>query len=120
MSSGFKFAGQVDWGSNGAIETYVETLAQLAADRFGPDDRLATALREERKFFYTGKVVFLHEILTGPVDRLRFAGLLDAATDEILRDQTFTDYGCRWIDVTIRRLRDRIAAADRSDVSSRS
>ena len=41
MSAGFKVAGDVFWGTNGAVKAYVEAMAADAAARFGAGDRLA-------------------------------------------------------------------------------
>ncbi len=112
MGAGFDFAAQVHWGTNGAIEAYLEALAQIAAERFGADDRLAAAFGEERDGFFTGKVVFLDDILTEAGDQGRFIGLLDAATDKLLQEQVFTDHGREWVATVIRALRGRLVQAD--------
>jgi hypothetical protein len=112
MSAGFSFAGRVHWGTNGAIETYLESLSQVAADRLGPDDRLAAAFREARDGFHMGTVIYLDGILTEPGDPGQFVRLLDQATDRLLREQAFTEYGREWVATEIRALRDRLAEAD--------
>jgi hypothetical protein len=108
MPAGFEFADEVFWGSNGAVEAYVETLAQLAAERFGDADDLAAFFRDEAGGFFTGKVVFLTEVLPDKPSRDKFLHLL-AAASERLRDE-FTDLGRAWIDDVIRRLGERITA----------
>lgn len=112
MSAGFRFAGRVHWGTNGAIETYLESLSRVAADRLGPEDRLAAAFREERDGFQMGAVIDLDNILTEPGDPGQFVQLLDQATDRLLLEQVFTEYGREWVASEIRSLRDRLAEAD--------
>jgi hypothetical protein len=109
MSAGFKVADEVFWGTNGAVEAYVEALATQAAARFGPDDALAAFFREERERFFTGKVVFLDELLAGPAVRGRFLEVLDAATEQLLQEGVFTEYGREWVESVMERLRGRIA-----------
>jgi hypothetical protein len=48
MSAGFKVAGEVFWGTNGAVEACLEVLAAQAAVRFGRDDRLGSPAEESR------------------------------------------------------------------------
>jgi hypothetical protein len=54
MSAGFKVGDDVLWGTNGAVETYVESLAAQATAQFGPDDPLAAFFRHERESFFMG------------------------------------------------------------------
>ena len=112
MSAGFKVAGEVFWGTNGAVEEYVGALADLAASRLGPDDRLAAFLTDERDGYHTGKIVFLDRWLADPAGRARFLGLLDAATERLLAAGAFTEYGREWVATEIARLRATIAALD--------
>jgi hypothetical protein len=112
MSAGFDLDGEVYWGTNGAVEAYLGALARIAADRFGPDDALAAALRRHREGFFTGMVVDLDESLGRPGDRRRFASLLDAATAELLRGDAFSDLGRTWATTRIGAMRDRLAATD--------
>jgi hypothetical protein len=114
MSAGFNFAGHTHWGTNGAIETYLEALSHVVSGRLGADGRLAAALREERDGFYTGAVIYLDDILTEPGDRAQFVQLLDEATDRLVREQVFTEYGREWVATEVRVLRDRLASADQS------
>jgi hypothetical protein len=109
MSAGFKVAGQVFWGTNGAVEAYVETLAAQAAARLGSEDPLTVFFREERDGFFTGKIVFLDEWLADAAGRKRFVELLDAATEQLLREGTFTEYGREWIASTVDSLRTLVA-----------
>lgn len=109
MSAGFKVAGEVFWGTNGAVEAYLEALTAQAVARFGPDDALAAFFRDEREGFFMGKVVFLDEILGGTGVRGRFVEVLDAATEQLLRDGTFTEYGQEWVRSVVAHLRSRIA-----------
>src|SRR5262249_51653630 len=111
MTAGFKVADQVYWGTNGAVEDYVEALAEQAAARFGARDPLAVFLHDEREGFHSGKVVYLDEWLTDDASRGRMIEILDAATDEILRYGTFTEIGREWIATVIAQLRTTIAPA---------
>jgi hypothetical protein len=109
MSAGFKVAEEVFWGTNGAVEAYVEALAEQAAARFGPDDPLAAFFGDERDAFAVGKIVFLDKLLTGPQWRGRLVELFDAATEQLLREGAFSDYGREWVESTMRPLRARLA-----------
>ncbi len=109
MSAGFKVAGEVYWGTNGAVEAYLEALAEQAAARFGPDDLLAAFFRDERDTFHTGKIVFLDKLLAVPQARGRLVELFDAATEQLLREGAFTDYGREWVEAVMRPLRSRLA-----------
>ncbi len=96
MSAGFKIAGEVYWGTNGGVEAFVEALADAAGRRFGPTDPLAAFFREEREAFFTGKVVFLDELLVDAAARARFLEVLKWATQELLRGDELTEYGKEW------------------------
>lgn len=109
MSAGFDIAGEVFWGTNGAVESYVEALAEQSASRFGPDDRLAIFFREEQECFFMGKVVFLDEVLTTGESRSRLLEALDAATEQLLRREVFTEAGKAWVESTISQMRARVA-----------
>src|SRR5262245_4242976 len=114
MSAGFKVDGEVFWGTNGAVEDYVIALAVLAEHRLGPNHPLATHLADERDGFHSGKVLYLDKWLVDPVDRRHFLDFLDAATERILREGSFTDAGREWIATTMGDLRERIATGRRS------
>lgn len=109
MSAGFEVAGEVFWGTNGAVEAYVEALAAEAAARLGPDDPLAVHLRAERDGFYGGKLLVLDDWLADAAGRERFVGLLDAATDRLARQGAFTEYGRAWVATAVAALRARVA-----------
>jgi hypothetical protein len=109
MSAGFKIAGDIFWGTNGAVEAYVEALLSLATDRLGSDDPLTVFLQDERDGFSMGKIVLLDEWLRDASSRERFLGLLDAATERLLKQGTFTQYGQQWTSSVLSELRDRIA-----------
>ncbi len=109
MSAGFKVAGKVFWGTNGAVEAYLEALAAQAAARLGPDDRLADFLRDERAGFFSGKVVLLDECVADVAGRERLLALLDAATDQLYPE--FTGYGREWMQTVVAALRARVAGA---------
>jgi hypothetical protein len=109
MSAGFKVDNEVYWGTNGAVEAYAEALAAQATNRLGPDHPLSVYFREEFEGFYGGKILFLDEWLTDSADRERFLELLDAATNQLLQDEVFTDYGRNWVASVVADLRVRIA-----------
>ena len=109
MSAGFEVAGEMFWGSNGAVEAYIETLAALAAKRLGPDAPLAMFFRNERDRFQMGHVVFLNDRLTDAAGRVQFLDLLDAATEQLLWEEAFTEYGQEWVASVVTELRTRIA-----------
>lgn len=110
MSAGFKIAGEVYWGTNGAVEACVEAMAALAAERFGPADPIATYLAEQRDSFSLGRVLYLDEWLIDAPARGRFLGLLDAAGEQLLRQGTFTEYGREWMASVVPAMRAQIAA----------
>ena len=109
MSAGFKVAGEVFWGTNGAVEAYVEVMALEAEFRFGPDDPLTLFIRDERDSFSRGKIVFLDEWLRDVPSRVRVLTVLDAATNQLLREGTFTEYGREWVALVVSKLREQIA-----------
>lgn len=109
MSAGFVLAGEFFWGTNGAVETYVEALAELAVARFGAADSLAVYLAERRDSFSMGGTLFLDEWVADEASRARFLQLLDAATEQLLRGDTFTEYGREWVASMVSQLRARIA-----------
>ena len=113
MSAGFSVGDEVYWGTNGAVEAYVDALAAQAANRFGPDAPLAAFFRHERDEFFMGKVVFLEGWLADGPGRERFLGLLDAATEQLLREDAISEYGREWIASVVAKLRARIAGEQR-------
>ncbi|MGL6075849.1 MAG: hypothetical protein ACRC8S_16965 [Fimbriiglobus sp.] len=110
MSAGFKFAGEVYWGTNGAVEAYAEALAAQAAAWLGPDHPLAVHFREEHEGFFSGKILFLDEWLSDAASRERFLQLLDASTVKLLREGAFTQYGLDWVESVVAAMRARVAA----------
>jgi hypothetical protein len=113
MSAGFEVADEVFWGTNGAVEAYVEALAAQAAARFGPDDPISVYFQEERDGFYGGKILILDEWLADCGGRKRFIELLDAATEQLLREGEFTEYGREWVATVVASLRCRITGEPR-------
>jgi hypothetical protein len=110
MSAGFKVAGDLFWGTNGAVEAYLETMAALAESRLGSDDPLAAYLAEQRDSFSSGRVLFLDEWLADAASRGRFLELLDATTEQLLREGAFSEYGREWVASVVAALGARIAA----------
>jgi hypothetical protein len=115
VSAGFKVADDVLWGTNGAVETYVASLSVQATARFGPDDPLAAFFRHERESFFMGTVVVLDEWLGDDTCRERFLEILDAATDQLLREGGFSEYGREWVVAVAAGLRAKIAGNDRAE-----
>ena len=109
MSAGFKVAGRVFWGTNGAVETYLEELATVASARFGPESRFARFFGYEREAFAMGRIVFLDAWLTDPVAREQLVELFEVATQQLLRDDAFSEYGQAWVAAVIPELQARIA-----------
>ena len=112
MSAGFKVGDDVLWGTNGAVETYVESLAAQATARFGPDEPLAAFFRHERETFFMGTVVVLDEWLGDDACRERFLEILDAATDQLLRERGFSEYGREWVVAVAAGLRAKIGSGN--------
>ena len=110
MGAGFHINEQVFWGSNGAVEAYVEKMAERSAACFGADHPWTQFFREEREGFFPGKVVFLDQLVSDAESRAPLIALLDFATNEILERGTFSDVGRQWIAETISALRSHIAA----------
>ena len=109
MSAAFVIGDDVFWGTNGAVEAYAEALAAQAVVRLGPDHPLAVHFQEERDGFYGGKFMFLDKWLADAAGRKQFMGLLDAATEQLLREGAFTEYGRDWIATVVADLRVRVA-----------
>jgi hypothetical protein len=62
-----------------------------------------------RDAFYGGRIVALDEFLAPPQSRSRLLEVFDAATEQLLRDGVFTDYGREWVESTMRPLRARLS-----------
>lgn len=118
MSAGFKVVDEVFWGTNGAVEAYVEALATEAAERFGADSPLAIFFKEEQENFFTGAVVVLDSLLEDVTERQCFVDVLDAATARLLRGDTFTDHGRKWVASVIPVLRGRVATGVEATATS--
>jgi hypothetical protein len=113
MSSAFHIGDDTFWGSNGAIDTYLEIMKDLAVAHFGAQDPLAvhlTEVHESRRSSARSRVVLLDHWLLDTESRDRFLWLLDTATDVVLQQGTFTNAGREWIAMIVTKLRTRIAA----------
>jgi hypothetical protein len=110
MSAGFAVAEEVYWGTNGAVEAYVDSLTVLAAERLGPKAPLTTFFREQQECCFPGRVVFLNDVLIDVDHRAQFLELLDAATEQLLREGAFTEYGQKWVSTEVAALRAKVAA----------
>ena len=113
MSAGFKVGDEVFWGTNGAVEAYVEALAAQAVAQLGPDDPLTRYFQEERDVFQSGWILYLDDWLADAAGRERFLRLLDAATEQLLKDDVFTEYGREWVATVVASLRARVAGHPR-------
>ena len=109
MSSAFKVAGEVYCGTNGAVAAYVEVMAEQAVALFGIDAPITTFLQNERDSFLSGKIVYLDGCIQEAADRERLLMVLDAATAQLLREETFSQYGMQWVASVVGQLRERIA-----------
>jgi hypothetical protein len=108
MSAGFKLDGVVYWGTNGAVEAYLEAMEPAARRLFGADDPLVEFLREQREEFFMGQVVFLDQHLEAPGGASRLLRLFDAATADLLESGTFTEYGRTWVTTVVVDLRAKL------------
>lgn len=109
MSAGFKLDDTVFWGSNGAIEAYLEALAEQATLHLGRLHPVARHFRSERECFFTGAVVDLAPIAEDIAARARLLELFDLATDPLLGTGTFSEAGRLWVRDVIGDLRRRLS-----------
>ena len=110
MSAGFNIDGKTFYGTNGAIESYIEAIAKHAEARFGVDDEIAVFFRDAKRGYFTGMIVFLDPLLRDSRVRTRFIGLLDAATEDLLRQELFTEMGRSWVSTRMAEFRRHLAA----------
>lgn len=108
MSSGFKVADEIVWGTNGAVEGLLETLGRYAANRYGTEDRLAAFCRDHADQPAWGWVIHLDEVLTDPTDRQKFRNVLDAAIAELSAGDEYTEYGKNWLRYAVGWLHERL------------
>jgi hypothetical protein len=108
LSAGFQISGETFWGTNGAVEEYVASLAEQASVQHGAGDPMAVFFRDELEGFFSGKIVFLDRIVNDAGSREKFAALLDLATEDLIGKNAFTPAGVEWVQSTMRQLRDRI------------
>src|SRR5689334_20778633 len=111
MPAGFDIDGKTFYGSNGAVETYVEAIGEHAATRFGPDDKIAVFFREAKRGYFPGIIVFLDPLLRDAASRARFVELLDAATEDLLRRGVWTEMGKSWVSTRIAEFRQHLASS---------
>ena len=120
MSAGFCVDDEVFWGTNGSVQAYVEALTTQAAARFGAADPFVVFLREELEGFFPGKVVFLDAWLGDDARRKQFVEILDAATNQLLGEGGFTEYGLEWVQsVVVAQFRARLARIKPTESSDR-
>ena len=110
MPAGFDIGGKTFYGSNGAIERYIEAIGEHAATRFGPDDEIAAFFREAKEGYFTGMIVFLDPLLRDAASRTRFVELLDAATDDLLKQNVWTEMGKTWVSTRIAEFRQHLVS----------
>jgi hypothetical protein len=111
MSAGFEVDGEVFWGTNGAIEAYVDTLAAVAVEKYGDSDPLSAFFRGQSDAFYTGAVIVLDECLADEGSRARLLEAFDVTTERLLLGDTFSDYGRRWAATVMGMLRRKLAGS---------
>ena len=111
MPAGFDIDGKTFYGSNGAIERYIEAIGDHAAARFGPGDEIAAFFREAKEGYFTGMIVFLDPLLRDAASRARFIELLDAATEDLLRQNVWTETGKSWVSTRIAEFRQHLVSS---------
>lgn len=112
MSAGFKVDGEVFWGTNGAVEAYVEAMGAIALELFGADDPMTAFFRDELEGIFPGRVVVLNECLDTRGKRTRLLRVLDDATHRILSSDTFTEHGRDWVATVVAELRSKLVQLD--------
>ena len=111
MSAGFEVAGEVVWGTNGAIEAYLDCLADTSAALVGAEDRMTSFFREERAMFNMGAIVRLDALLGNADAKTRLLAVFDLATTQLQASGIFSAYGLQWLDASAPQLRTLIASA---------
>ena len=108
MSAGFNIDQKTFYGTNGAIEAYIEAIANLAEARFGAEDEIALFFRDAKRGYFMGMIVFLDPVLRDATSRARFNELLDAATEDLLRQNVLTELGRSWVSTRIAEFRQHL------------
>jgi len=111
VSAGFEVAGEVVWGTNGAIEAYLDCLADASAALVGAEDRMTAFFREERATFNMGAIVRLDMLLGNADAKTRLLAVFDLATTQLQESGIFSDHGLQWLDASAPQLRALIANA---------
>jgi len=111
VSAGFEVAGEVVWGTNGAIEAYLDCLADASAALVGAEDRMTTFFRDERAMFNMGAIVRLDALLGSADAKTRLLAVFDLATTRLQTSGIFSDYGLQWLDASAPQLRTLITNA---------
>ena len=110
MSSGFRIAGEVFWGTNGAVEAFVDAIAEVAKRQYGPADSLANFFYRDSDDLFTGRIVDLDDALLDTASREHFLQVFDAATEQLLQSDILTESGKKWLSSTMSDLRNNVAA----------
>jgi hypothetical protein len=109
MSSGFRVGGEVFWGTNGAVELYVETIARLASERFGIESPIAQFFSQLQKGFpLMGTVIPLEDVLGDRVAPRDLIQLFDEASKALLGSEAFSEYGKQWVETVVTALSVRL------------
>jgi len=111
VSAGFEVTGEIVWGTNGAIEAYLDCLADASASLVGAEDRMSAFFRDERAMFNMGAIVRLDALLANADARPRLLAVFDLATTQLQASGILTDYGMNWLDASAPQLRKLIASA---------
>jgi hypothetical protein len=114
MSAGFKLDDTLFWGTNGAIEAYLEALAPLAESHLGKDHPITEFFHGEQAMFFTGVVVDLSPLAADAATCGRLLRLFDLATEQLLGAGSFTESGKLWVREVIGDLRARLSRASAS------
>jgi hypothetical protein len=112
MPAGFNINGKTFYGSNVAIESYIEAIAKHAQARFGAEDEVAVFFRDAKRGYFTGMIVFLDPVLRDAASRARFIELLDAATEDLSRQNMWTERGKAWVSTRIPEFRQQLASSE--------
>src|SRR5262249_11324650 len=105
VSAAIACGAELVWGSNGAIELYLEQLAAAAAVHGGPDDRLVRFFAFERAAFNMGAVVQLDTLLGDPAQRTHLLQVFDDATSRMRDCGELTEHGVQWLEAAAPQIR---------------
>ncbi len=97
MSAGLSIDDTTVWDTNGAVKALVGAMHREAAERLGSDAPLTVFLKSEHDAFFIGKVVFLDDWVKDAEGRRELLEVMDSGVEQLLKQNTFNDYGRDWI-----------------------